>query len=56
MCTHYAPLVKGDVFLMGRVDTDTHIEQLGPENFIDLKGLKQGLDKIVPDSVAKYFK
>jgi hypothetical protein len=40
MCTHYAPLVKGKKFLLGRPDTETFNEVLGEEELLDWYGMK----------------
>ncbi len=48
MCTHYAPLVQGKKFLMGRPDTEDHLETLGAEHFLDWNGMKQGGRKVFP--------
>ena len=48
MCTHYAPLVKGDEFLCGRPNTEQHLAALPPEHFLDWDGFKQGARKVLP--------
>jgi len=48
MCTHYAPLVQGQDFLMGRPTTDSHNASLGEEHFLDWKGFKKGARKVFP--------
>jgi len=48
MCIHYVPLERGKEFLLGHPDTLTHNEALGEEHFLDAKGMKQGLKKVLP--------
>ena len=48
MCTHYAPLVKGDEFLCGRPTTEQHLASLPPEHYLDWDGFKQGARKVLP--------
>lgn len=43
MCTHYAPLVKGEKFLLGRPDSETYNEALGPESVVDWYGMKKSV-------------
>eukprot|EP00538_Stauroneis_constricta_P009069 CAMPEP_0119546686 /NCGR_PEP_ID=MMETSP1352-20130426/997_1 /TAXON_ID=265584 /ORGANISM="Stauroneis constricta, Strain CCMP1120" /LENGTH=387 /DNA_ID=CAMNT_0007591411 /DNA_START=137 /DNA_END=1300 /DNA_ORIENTATION=+ len=48
MCIHYAPLEKGTDFMLGYPDTAAHNEALGKETFLDAKGMKQGMKKVLP--------
>jgi hypothetical protein len=50
MCTHYAPLVHGKRFLLGRPDTESYNAALGPEDLLNWHGMKltlsEGKEKI----------
>mmetsp|Transcript_12606 Transcript_12606/g.34730 ORF Transcript_12606/g.34730 Transcript_12606/m.34730 type:complete len:396 (-) Transcript_12606:287-1474(-) len=46
--TTLQPLERGKEFLLGHPDTLTHNEALGEEHFLDAKGMKQGLKKVLP--------
>jgi hypothetical protein len=46
-CTHYVPLKQGKPFLLGRVDYETHVIEVGPQPaLIDWDGVKKGLRKL----------
>jgi hypothetical protein len=55
MCTHYAPLVQGKDFLVGRPPMEKHLEVLGPESFLDWEHFKGGARRLAPASIKKYF-
>jgi hypothetical protein len=50
MCTHYAPLVNGKHFLLGRPDTESYNTAMGPEDLLNWHGMKltlsEGREKI----------
>lgn len=58
MCTHYAPLVDSEQFLLGRPTTQAFNEALGPEQVFDWYGMKltlqYGWQKI--SSLATFWK
>lgn len=41
MCTHYAPLEKGDVFLLGQSQMEAYLESLNGSSMFDFSGLDQ---------------
>eukprot|EP00980_Cylindrotheca_fusiformis_P031458 scaffold26401_cov113-Cylindrotheca_fusiformis.AAC.4 len=43
MCTHYAPLVDGEKFLLGRPDTESYNDALGPEQMLNWHGMQKTL-------------
>jgi len=47
MCTHYAPLVKGDEFLLGRPNSKEYKRQMKEEG-ISISKLFKGLQKLLP--------
>jgi hypothetical protein len=46
MCTHYAPLEKGDVFLLGQPRMETYLESLSGSSMFDFGGLHKMIKKI----------
>jgi hypothetical protein len=46
-CTHYVPLKQGKPFLLGQVDFETHLVQVGPQPaLIDWDGVRKGLRRL----------
>mmetsp|Transcript_4557 Transcript_4557/g.7894 ORF Transcript_4557/g.7894 Transcript_4557/m.7894 type:complete len:81 (-) Transcript_4557:54-296(-) len=48
MCTHYAPLVQGDKFLLGQLPSADYLASLPPEKLIDWAESKKNLKRFVP--------
>jgi len=48
MCTHYVPLVKTEIFLLGLPTSAEHNAALGKEHFLDWEGFKEGGRRVLP--------
>eukprot|EP00527_Entomoneis_sp_CCMP2396_P002091 CAMPEP_0198143468 /NCGR_PEP_ID=MMETSP1443-20131203/7762_1 /TAXON_ID=186043 /ORGANISM="Entomoneis sp., Strain CCMP2396" /LENGTH=259 /DNA_ID=CAMNT_0043806707 /DNA_START=113 /DNA_END=892 /DNA_ORIENTATION=- len=48
VCTHYAPLVQGEKFLLGHPESDKYLEGLEPEETINFTGIFESAQKYIP--------
>ena len=55
MCTHYAPLVQGKKFLLGNPDSETFNESLGPEDVLNVYGIKKTISG-AKEKIGKFLR
>jgi len=48
VCTHYAPLEKGDEFLLGHEETSVYMASMPPEEGLSISAVLRTLKKILP--------